>query len=478
MTKGAMVTDGRITSDVCVIGGGPSGSTIAHRLASFGHDVCLIERNTFPRPHIGASLPPSVLPLLEFIGVRDRVESANFLRPERIVVWWSDAVPTVRSILGSPGFHVDRGAFDRLLLQNADANGVLVLQPALAMQPVQLSSGRWRILLRHQGNIKEVISRFVVDASGGRNLLGARRSRVSAPLLALYAQWKGVDNSELEGRVEAGEQEWFWYAPLGGGQSVAAVFIDPQRLASNRRESIASIYRRLLRQFRLFPEHQRGHIDGEVKACDASSRYAEGPVGSGFIRIGDAAFTLDPLSSQGVQSAIGSAIQAAIVVNTMAKYPANSEAAMTFYRDRQKEKVQQHARKTALFYRERAAVCDQPFWRQRAVFAGNSKEVLFEEKDLEAACRIQLSKTTTIERVPVIQGDTIVSTLAVRHELLDRPVAFLGEVYVVPLLRQIRPGQTVETVVQTWSERLPVELSWKIMQWLWYRRIVVPTCTL
>jgi flavin-dependent dehydrogenase len=379
-----MAAGERITSDVCVIGGGPSGSTIAHRLAAFGHDVCLVERHAFPRPHIAASLPVSILPLLECIGVRDRVESAGFLRPERIIVWWSEAVATVRAQPGPPGFHVDRGAFDRLLLQNAEANGVRVLQPARAMQPVRLSSGRWKIPLQHQGDLKEVISRFVVDASGGRNLLGARRNRVSAPLLALYAQWEGLQDGETEGRVEAGEQEWFWYAPLGCERSVAAVFIDPQRLTAKPKESIESTYKRLLARFRLLRGRPFSRIRGGVKACDASSRYAEEPVGPGFVRIGDAAFTLDPLSSQGVQSAIASALQATIIVNTLAKYPANSEAAMTFYRDRQKEKVQQHARKTALFYRERAAVCDQPFWRQRAVFAGDAKEMLFEEKNLEA----------------------------------------------------------------------------------------------
>jgi len=125
---------------------------------------------------------------------------------------------------------------DSLLLQNAEAKGVRVLQPAQAMQPVRLSSGQWRISLRHQGNLQEIISRFVVDASGGRDLLGARRHRVSAPLLALYAQWRGVDDGEREGRVEAGEQEWFWYAPLGRERSVAAVFIDPKRLSSTHRE--------------------------------------------------------------------------------------------------------------------------------------------------------------------------------------------------------------------------------------------------
>src|SRR5215510_11113439 len=65
VTARAMVAGVRITSDICVIGGGPSGSTIAHRLASFGHDVCLVERHAFPRLHIGASLPPTILPLLE-----------------------------------------------------------------------------------------------------------------------------------------------------------------------------------------------------------------------------------------------------------------------------------------------------------------------------------------------------------------------------------------------------------------------------
>ena len=73
----------------------------------------------------------------------------------------------------------------------------------------------------------------------------------------------------------------------------------------------------------MFRERRQGRIEGAVKACDASSRYAEEPVGPSFVKIGDAAFTLDPLSSQGVQSAIASALQASIVVNTFAKYPAN-----------------------------------------------------------------------------------------------------------------------------------------------------------
>ena len=235
----------RITSDVCVVGGGPSGSTIAHRLALLGHDVCLIERHPFPRPHIAASLPPSILPLLEFIGVRDRVESAGFLRPERTIVWWSEAVPRMSAQPGAPGFHVDRGMFDRLLLQNAVETGVRVVQPAQTTKIAKLSDGSWRISIRHQGKPQEVISRFLVDASGAGNVLRSKKKEASAPLIALYAQWEGVDNNELAGRVEAGEQEWFWFAPLGCGRSIVAVFLDPKRLSAMRAESLRAELRKL-----------------------------------------------------------------------------------------------------------------------------------------------------------------------------------------------------------------------------------------
>ena len=106
--------------DVCVIGGGPAGSTIAHRLASLGYNVCIIESQKFPRPnHIGASLLPSILPLLDCIGVRESVENIGFLPHERTIIWWSEAIPTYKSQPEQPGFYVDRGQFDHLLLQNA-----------------------------------------------------------------------------------------------------------------------------------------------------------------------------------------------------------------------------------------------------------------------------------------------------------------------------------------------------------------------
>jgi 2-polyprenyl-6-methoxyphenol hydroxylase-like FAD-dependent oxidoreductase len=413
------------------------------------------------------------LPLLEVIGARDCIERAGFLRLRTIIVWWSEAGP-VTSTLPAPGFHVDREEFDRLLLQNARANGVRVLQPAQAMAPERLSGGGWRIRLRRHGSLKEVIAPLVVDASGDRNILSGRRFRVSAPLLAVYARWSGVDGDEAAGRVEAGENEWFWYAPLAGGGSIAAVFLDPKRLSGTAPHDIEATYRELLSRCRLFRGAPTGSLEGPVKACDASSRYAAEAAAPDFVKVGDANLSLDPLSSQGVQSGIASAIQAAVVVNTLARRPQSAQPAIAFYHDRQKEKIRQYAAKTAASYQERAAVCDRPFWRRRAVFQGEMSAPDLEREPPDCNCQVQLSRQVKIEGTPTIQGDIVVSAPALHHSTLDRPVAFLDDVNIIPLLSQVGAGQTIEAIVQGWSEQLTVDLSWRIMQWLWQRKIVVP----
>lgn len=467
-------TTATISSGICVIGGGPAGSTVAHRLASLGHDVCLVERDCFPRFHIGASLPASILPLLEVVGARERVETAGFLRPDRITVRWAEASPVTRTQPGPPGLHVDRGEFDRLLLHNAAAGGVNVLQPAHATGAERSDDGGWVVKLSHDGQSKQVTARLVVDASGGGHFLSGRRRRLSAPLVALYAHWVRGDDGEVAGRVEAGEDEWFWCAPLSKGTSVAVVFIDPERLSGISRADIETAYRALLGKSTLFREAGFARIVSPVRACDASSRYAEDAAASDFVRVGDANLSLDPLSSQGVQLAVASGLQAAIVINTLVKHPANAGAAIAFYRDRQKEKVRQYAAKTAEFYRERAAVCDRPFWRERAVFTGDLQPPLLESEKLDRIRPVGLSNLVKVAKTPTIRGDIIVSSPALHHESLDRPVAFLGGVEIVPLLGQIGCGQTAEAIVRNWSEHLPVELGWKIMDWLWQRKIVVP----
>src|SRR5262245_6365366 len=66
--------------DVIVIGGGPAGSTVAGMLAMRNHRVLLLEREKFPRYHIGESIVTGIIPVLEELGLRKRVEDLGFVK--------------------------------------------------------------------------------------------------------------------------------------------------------------------------------------------------------------------------------------------------------------------------------------------------------------------------------------------------------------------------------------------------------------
>ena len=108
--------------DVVIAGAGPAGSTAGYLLAGLGFRVLLLDKAEFPRYRIGESLTPSILPVLDFVKLRQPVESGGFLRMRGHTVCWGSAEP--RTGYYSPdksrmGFQVWRESFDTLLLENA-----------------------------------------------------------------------------------------------------------------------------------------------------------------------------------------------------------------------------------------------------------------------------------------------------------------------------------------------------------------------
>src|SRR3954466_7260071 len=93
-----------LETDVCVLGGGPAGASFALRLATLGYRVCVIERETFPRAHVGESLTPGIWPLLDALGMREAMAGSGFLPSTEALVRWSEAAALrVRAQASEPG---------------------------------------------------------------------------------------------------------------------------------------------------------------------------------------------------------------------------------------------------------------------------------------------------------------------------------------------------------------------------------------
>ena len=160
-----MPLEQRANYDVIVVGGGPAGAAVARRLAALGHAVALAEGARYPRPHVGVSLSPAVLPLLDAMGARPAIEAAYFKPSNRTMIWWSESVPMIREATSEAGLHVDRGRFDMLLLGHAAAAGVTVFQPAHAGRPCRVPGGGWQIAIDHDGTPTAAYFTFL-DRSG------------------------------------------------------------------------------------------------------------------------------------------------------------------------------------------------------------------------------------------------------------------------------------------------------------------------
>ncbi|WP_158501619.1 NAD(P)/FAD-dependent oxidoreductase [Vitiosangium sp. GDMCC 1.1324] len=462
----------RLETEVCVIGGGPSGAALALRLARLGHAVCLVERHAFPRPHVGESLTPGVWPLLDALGVGEMVRQAGFLPAREALVRWEDATGRrVRAPAREPGVLVDRGRFDALLLGAAASAGVKVLQPAVARRPERKADG-WELRVLHEGRWVLVSARFLADASGRASCLGGRKVPVSTRTLALYGYWRGEIPHGPETRVEAGPDAWYWGAHLPDGTFNAMAFVDPESLRERGigRRTLEPFYRELLGRSGLLGAWTAPRLVSGALACDATCYRDAEPIGEDFIKVGEASFSLDPLSSSGVQKALQTALSGAVAVHTLLVRPGSADAALRFYTDDQRYSVEQHAAWAAGYYREQHGYEERPFWKRRALPSPPTlapPEVRPVAGDELQHRRWRLASEASLVDTPCIVGDVIEVRRALSHPRLARPVAYVDGVELAPLVEAMCEGLTMPQLADTWARQVPFRQGVALLGWFY-----------
>jgi len=370
-----------LSADVIVIGGGPGGSTAATMLACKGWRVLLLERERFPRQHIGESLLPASMPVLEELGVLPAVQAAGFLpKWGATMVWGTERTPWSWYFRETNqryphAYQVWRPHFDHLLLENSRAHGVEVRESHQVVEVLFEDSRAVGVRYRADGAEGGIArAQFVVDASGQSTLLGCtlqvRRWDTFFQNLAVYGYFAGAQHlpapDDTNIFIESYPHGWFWNIPLHTGWMSVGAVVD-SRIGQE------SILRggplEFLREQIMQAPYTGQMLRNATLACgpfvlkDWSYRSDE-VAGDGYILVGDAACFVDPLFSSGVHLALMAGVLAAAYVTTALKDPRMCAAAGQVYKELY-DKEYGHFRSMAqLFYASNRSV-ESYFWEAR-----------------------------------------------------------------------------------------------------------------
>ncbi|MCX5014992.1 tryptophan 7-halogenase [Streptomyces sp. NBC_00555] len=339
----------RERTQVLIAGGGPAGTTAATLLAQQGFDVVLLERERFPRYHIGESLLPSLLPILDIMGARELVERHGFVRKSGAFYGWSGQEWALR--FDDPGrpathsFQVIRSEFDHLLLQHARHQGADVREEAqvrhIAMPDGRATSASWSTADGREG---EIDFAHLVDATGRAGILGARHlhtRRVHDVFrnVATWGYWRGTTPlpDAPEGAIgvfSLPEAGWFWAIPLHDGTLSVGLVTDKRSFnqARSKLGSIDGVYDDALAQCPLLARMLAGAQQASALKVEADYSYtSDAFCGPGYYLAGDAACFLDPLLSTGVHLAMYSGLLSAAAIATVLRGETDEETARSFY---------------------------------------------------------------------------------------------------------------------------------------------------
>jgi flavin-dependent dehydrogenase len=398
--------------DVAIIGGGPGGTTVASLLKQFNPtlDVVIIERERFPRDHVGESQLPPISQVLDTMGVWDKVESEGFpIKLGASYTWGKTKEPWVFGFIPDaevgdttrPGkyegwrrrvaFQVDRARYDLVLLEHAKSLGVRVLQPRRVLQvaigteesgteesgtpsggtpsggtPSGGNLSEWRGRAAVEGLVlddgERLEAQYYVDASGNAAVL--RRAlgiEVEVPTrlknIAFWDYWErdGLNDSLLKHGtmrvlIRSVPYGWIWYIALSEHRTSVGLVCNAEYF-KKLGESHEQLYHRALKEESSIAAALRGaNSRGEVSSTTDWSYVAMESCGRNWFLVGESLGFADPILAAGLTLTHTCAEHCAYTILDLVRGNKDSVWLRDQYHETQTRRVRQHIKFAEYWY--------------------------------------------------------------------------------------------------------------------------------
>ena len=321
--------------DVAVVGGGPSGATVATLLAMAGRTVAVFERDRFPRFHVGESLIPECYWTLGRLDMLGKMRASGFTEKHSV------QFVNEKGDLSAPFYFADhkqhdssrtwqvtRREFDVMMLQNAREKGARVFEGTRVLEVLFDGQRAKGVTVQPEGAAAHTVTAdVVVDASGQSAMISARLGNrqwdQELKKAAVWSYWKGAERGvgKDEGATTVMQldqkQGWFWYIPLADDMVSVGVVADNDYLLKDRASKDAEVIyqEEIARCPGLGPRLKEAERVAPVRVAKEYSYRATEVAGDGWVLIGDAFGFLDPLYSSGILLALRSGEMAADAID-------------------------------------------------------------------------------------------------------------------------------------------------------------------
>jgi flavin-dependent dehydrogenase len=365
--------------DVAIIGGGPAGTTAATLLKKYNPDLCVVilEKEKFPRDHIGESQLPSIGPILHEMGVWDKVEAAGFpIKIGASFTWgrdhdrWDLDFYPIEEFRDEPrpakyegqrlqtAFQIDRSIFDDILLRHAESMGVIVREQT-KVKEVLVDGDRIAGLRIDES--ETVQARHYIDASGTVSIV--RRAfdlevDIAKELrnIAIWDYWQNADWAIEIGtgatriQVRSLAYGWIWFIPLGATRTSIGL-VCPADYYKQSGKSAADLYHEALKsQTEIYSLLANAKPEGKLQTTKDWSQLTERIVGENWFIAGEAAGFADPILSAGMSLAHSSGRDAAYTILELDRGEHDPSWLRSRYDERNRSNIAQHIRFAEYWY--------------------------------------------------------------------------------------------------------------------------------